>query len=277
MKIIKNTKVEPYLISDRVVWVKREDLCMAHVRFSKMRGVFSHMKNRKEKTIGVLDTFHSKAGWGVSLAGRSLGKKVVLFYPKFKGENEVRFFQRQAEKCGAVLIPLPAQRSSILFHKSKKMLIGNYEDSYMMPNALKLDETVTETAQEVMSLPDKFFGENYIWVVSVSSGTIAAGVISGLIEKKSQATVYLHMGYDRSEEGLRRYLGKKVLKLNGLFSLDVKIKIKIINEKYNYKDSVKYDCPFPCNIYYDLKAWKWLCENISFFKDKEILFWNIGS
>jgi len=36
-----------------------------------------------------------------------------------------------------------------------------------------------------------------------------------------------------------------------------------------------YQTPFPCNEFWDKKAWYWLENNISKFKGK-VLFWNIG-
>jgi hypothetical protein len=35
------------------------------------------------------------------------------------------------------------------------------------------------------------------------------------------------------------------------------------------------DPPFPCNPYYDLKAWEWLMKNKGQLEEP-ILFWNIG-
>jgi len=51
-------------------------------------------------------------------------------------------------------------------------------------------------------------------------------------------------------------------------------------EGYAYGDSVRCECPFPCSIYYDLKAWRWLCqvEVAESLADRgRILFWNIGA
>jgi hypothetical protein len=48
----------------------------------------------------------------------------------------------------------------------------------------------------------------------------------------------------------------------------------VVDEGYAYGDRVDVACPFPCDPYYDLKAWKWLTAR----EPREgILFWNIGS
>jgi hypothetical protein len=36
-----------------------------------------------------------------------------------------------------------------------------------------------------------------------------------------------------------------------------------------------YETPFPCNEFWDKKAWYWLEQNIEKFEGK-ILFWNLG-
>ena len=43
-----------------------------------------------------------------------------------------------------------------------------------------------------------------------------------------------------------------------------------------YSAAAEGDCPFPCNPYYDLKAWRHLVRNIEKYADP-ILFWNIGA
>ena len=55
----------------------------------------------------------------------------------------------------------------------------------------------------------------------------------------------------------------------------VNFKLIIIDEKYLYKDKVNENIPFPCNSFYDAKAWKWLKENIKDM-NRDFLFWNIG-
>ena len=75
--ITNNTPVELYQAGNLRVHVKREDLCcpLPGPSFSKMRGVAAHIANRPEGVIGVLDTFHSKAGWAVSWACSRLGTR----------------------------------------------------------------------------------------------------------------------------------------------------------------------------------------------------------
>lgn len=268
-----------YEVCGRTVYVKREDLCINKVAFSKVRGVYSHMKKRPESVIGVLDTYHSKAGWGCSVIGKKLNKMVVVYYPFYKGQTELRKYQVECLKNLAEVRGLPAGRSCILYHQAKKHLKENYPNSYMMPNALQLPESISENSKEVMTVPADLLHDTTV-VISISSGTIAMGVLNGFNLRNSNNDFHIHMGYSRSMKTVIKNFYEIVLPTSTIFGRS-KIRFDVIDEGYNYKDFVKYDCPFPCNPYYDLKAWKWMCENINneklFPKKEKILFWNIGA
>ena len=268
--LVEGTPVER--LSERLS-VKREDLCSPYPgpAFSKIRGVLKHIENRPESVIGVLDTYHSKAGWAVSYVSNHLGKSALDFYPRYKADGEgLRPQQEMARKYGAELYQLQAGRSAILYHRARKECAKR--GAYLMPNALKLPETVRECAEEFLRTPD--LGRYPNLVISVSSGTIASGVLLGFAKAGIYPTVWLHAGYSRSESELRRYISAKVPKL-AFWPSDV----HLIDEGYAYKDAAKTDDPppFPCNPYYDLKAWKWLHEGGSDRMKGEILFWNIGA
>ncbi len=253
------------------LYVKHEELCNPDgPPFSKARGVYAHLAKRKEKVIGVLDTSHSQGGWAVAQACKLLGKKCIEFFPVPKANpfwiGEV---QRKCLELNASAIPLPAGRSAVLYHAAKKRLpVGGY----MMPNALKLPESVYETALEVerTKLP-----KVDTVLVSASSGTIAAGVNLGLRyntmeDRYWNSTVIVHLGYSRPERAVQEYLG--LWMPYGAWG-----KICIVDEGYAYKDKAKDGPlpPFACNDYYDLKAFRWwMAEGRA--KYKRALMWNIG-
>jgi len=267
--IIVDTPIELYKIGGHEVWVKREDLCIQEAKFSKLRGVYSHLSKVPQKYIGILDSYHSKAGWGVSYICKELGKQAILFYPEYKYEPGYRDSQKNALRLGAELKPLQAGMQAVLFNTAKKQLREIYgSDAYMMPNALKLIESVDETANQVSLTTGELF-EDTTWVISISSGTIAAGVIKGLLEHKANVKVILHMGYSRSIDAVLKYLMKYVPNLH-------EIELIFVDEGYSYKQHVDGVAPFPCNKYYDLKAWKWLEANIESIETEKIMFWNIG-
>jgi hypothetical protein len=274
--LISNTPVETY--REFGLDVKREDLSCPPPGppFSKARGVWAHLKRIHHDTIGVLDTYHSQAGHAVAAACKLLKKRCINYYPEFKYEPGPREPQLKAEALGAELVPLAAGRSAILFHAAKAMI--EEKGGYMMPNALKLDESVRETAREVPNFgPGRKPYE--IVIVPASSGTIAAGVIAGFVMKcRTPPAFVIHMGYTRSKEELKDYILSKAKAacINGK-EWDDPI-MDFVDEGYGYKDKAK-DGPnplWPCSPYYDLKAFRWWMRTRHEIEGANVLFWNIG-
>lgn len=279
--IVDNTPLEAHLVNGIPVIVKREDLCCPFPgpSFSKIRGVVAHIKNRPESVIGVLDTYHSKAGWAVSYVCKELGKKAVNFWPRYKkdpAQGLPRDQQRTAKSLGALMSDLPAGRSSVLYHQAKKVMRERWNltqgESYLMPNALKLPESVTENAAEAERTAP-YLPATGILVISISSGTVAAGVLLGFYQAGilDSYEVVLHMGYSRSQETCLKYM-------ESVTGIALPNRVTFIDEGYGYADAAKGDpAPFPCNPYYDLKAWSWL-KSSTFLNQhqKPVVFWNIG-
>ena len=282
--LIKETPVEPiFTPENKIIYVKREDLSCPPPgpQFSKIRGVYPHILARpRAKTIGVLDTFHSKGGWAVAMCSYLLKKKCIVYYPHYTGDVALRESQYEAKKFGALCVPLPAGRSAVLYHTAKKLLAQKYgrlkfmeddESIYMMPNGLKLPESVEGTALEVMSTPEARTCDSV--VVSISTATLAAGVLRGLARLRNVLpNIFFHFGYTRSLPATMRY----VKNMSGYEGREWH-KFKWIDEGYAYKDRVTYLVHFPCNPYYDLKAYKWMMTNLNTIPGERILFWNIGA
>jgi hypothetical protein len=218
--------------------------------------------DRPEKVIGVLDTRHSQAGHAVARACQILGKHCINYYPEFKHEPGYRDPQRAAIELGAEVRGLPAGRSAILFHQAKKLTAA--ENGYMMPNALKLPESVSETAKEVLPV----YKVNTV-LIPISSGTIAAGVVKGFHQVGRMPTFIIHMGYSRSKEEVVRY----ITHASGINQP----KLVLIDENYAYKDEAKpgETPPWPCNSHYDLKAFRWWLA-VGREEYKQAMLWNIG-
>lgn len=266
--LVEGTPIQDYR-NEYGLWVKREDLSCPPPGppFSKTRGVFAHIAKRPEKIIGALDTYHSQAGHAVARACQILGKKCLDFYPEFKNEPGYREPQERAQDLGAKLIGLPAGRSAILFHRAKKLCLS--AGGYMMPNALKLSESVEETAKEVARARETLLAQMDYVLVPASSGTIAAGVIRGFHSLGLAPTFIIHLGYTRSHEEVEKYLRES----SGVADCD----IHLIDEEYQYKDKASEGetPPWPCNEYYDLKAFRWWMRSKE-YRGGETLLWNIG-
>jgi hypothetical protein len=285
--VLSDTPVEEYLCAGVPVLVKREDLCSPAPgpQFSKIRGLYPHLLNRPEKHIGILDTFHSKAGWATSYVCNALGKTAIVFYPQYKadweintadgvfrgGPGQLRPQQMHAQYFGAQLVPMPATAGYILEIRAKKLLTS-WPDSAMLPVGLKMPESVAENAKEAELTATKLEPLGSL-VVSASSGTVAAGVIRGfsLARRTIQRTI-VHLGYSRPIEG------KKGLRANMEHKAQMTLPhVEFVDEKYSYREAADGpDAPFKCNPYYDLKAWRWL-ESVAADLPKPILFWNVGA
>jgi len=243
------------------LYVKREDLSCPPPGppFSKARGVYVWVKKRPENLIGVLDTRHSQAGHAVARACQLLGKQCVNYYPEFKYEPGPREPQLRAKELGAELAPLPAGRSAILYHTARKLTEAR--NGVMIPNALKLAESVVETSKET-TLGERGF-ETVL--IPISSGTIAAGVIRGL---GTAPNYIIHLGYSRSHGEIRKYITD---------AAGIEARLTLIDEGYEYKDVAEDGPtpPWPCNPYYDLKAFRWWMKEGRKTYGSALL-WNIG-
>lgn len=271
---VNNTPVHDHR-DELGLFVKREDLCCpGGPNFSKTRGVYAHIAKRPERFIGVLDTSHSQGGWAVAQACQLLGKQCVNFYPQFKGRNELPPVQAITRDLGAQLLPIPAGPSWALYHSAKKWLAGGEAPPglhYMMPNALKLEESVSETAAEVArTFPSGLQASRMPVLVSASSGTIAAGVLRGLLGLGWAGPLIVHLGYSRSVEAVTSY----VRKMAGAGDY---ADFVVVDENYAYKDPARAGVvpPFPCNEFYDLKALRWWAAR-GREQYKTALLWNIG-
>jgi hypothetical protein len=196
---------------------------------------------------------------------------VVDYWPRYKATGTtLQPQQGHARELGAELVALDAGRSAILYHRAKADLERRYPGAYMVPNALKLPETVRETADEVArtELPPGAAG--MVWVISISSGTIAAGVLTGLDRLGLYPRVVVHLGYSRPATAVRAYLR------HHLGAALERFLLALVDEGYDYTAKApKPDAqPFPCNPYYDLKARRWLEEALPTLKG-DIVFWNI--
>lgn len=280
--VIHGTPWETYKLKGIDVHVKREDLCCPAPgpSFSKIRGADAKIKALKEEgvdKVGVLDTIHSKAGWGVAYLCKHYGLECIDFYPVYKAEFDeesctyaLRYNQLQSMELGATMVELKAGRSAILMHQAKKIFSFMTDgEGFMMPNALRLPETILATTTELLDHTSVEFFREGTWIISISSGTIAAGVIRGLAAADANVQVILHMGYSRSTGAAT----KAMHELNGGYWLD---DVYMVDEGFDYRDSVEPTAPFPCNKHYDAKAWRWLENNISDC-EPPIIFWNIGA
>uniref|UniRef100_A0A6M3IKX7 Uncharacterized protein n=1 Tax=viral metagenome TaxID=1070528 RepID=A0A6M3IKX7_9ZZZZ len=108
---------------------------------------------------------------------------------------------------------------------------------------------------------------------------MAAGIVKGVSELGLTPTLHAILVHKKDQIGMRDTImgmSNKVFAslvkgsdctLKGLFVHDL---------GYDYTDREMIRTGFPCNEYYDRKAYKFIHDNIHKLK-KPILFWNIGA
>lgn len=274
-----NTPVDLYVLKGIPVNVKREDLSCPPPGppFSKVRGIVDHFKKLKKagvQEVGYTETSISMAGWGVAWICKELKMKAVIFNPTYKNPCETLLYHReQWKKFGAEIIDIPTGMAKVNYYISRNILKERYPKGVMLSLGIPFKETIDATADQVLLTLKGITPRSVI--VSVGSGTIAAGVWQG-IEASGvlHCTVYGIMcrkgNVHLKEEKMEMRTG---LSESGLFRS--KTRFELVNPGWEYTEKSKVEAPFPCNPYYDLKAWEWLEENIEALK-QPILFWNIG-
>jgi len=277
--MICNTPVEKHLIEGQEIYVKREDLsCLSPgPPFAKVRGLYPVLEKLKRegiKVVGYTETSISMAGWGISYFCKSLGMKSVIFMPRYKdGLRHNQEFQiSKWREFEAEIIPIEKpNRMAINFYRARKILTERYASSVMLSQGLPFEETVQEVSIQASSISSHF----KTIISCIGSGAMIAGILRDLSFKKicnGAAPFVYGILVSKKDPAIMK---KRILKMAGMGGF-IKNSLSIIDYGYEYVDKEVCDCPFPCNIYYDRKAWKWLMDNITII-EKPILFWNIGA
>lgn len=256
--------IEEYRIKGKPVLVVREDLVAPWPgpNFSKIRGLYAHLLRLREAGMTEFasqDTSISRCGWGCSYIARELG---MTHYNVYAERRELKFYQRMSRALGGVMVPVRGSFSGAMIAQAKKQLPG----VHFLPIGLSLVETLEEHKRLLAHLP-KMRGSI---VVASSSGTIGAGVVYGL----QGGHVYAVM---------TSCFKNRLAKITGLVRLaearcgrkQGEVYLSVVDAGYRYTDAEMIDTPFPCDIYLDRKAWRWLELNIGQLEDP-VVFWNIG-
>jgi len=247
--------------------------------FAKTRGLLPYLQKLRERgtrTVAYMDTSISMAGWGLAYCAPLADLQAIVFYPRYK-EGPRHNIAEHAKRCtqlGAEVryLERPAQMS-INWYRVKNYLVDNYNDAVLLPQGLPFMETLYSVAEEVNNVPKAALGGTL--VVSVGSGTMLAGILTGLNQNNIRQHVH---GILVSEGDVVATTHKIISKSCGRMMAGHwwKNYLQLYWTGYKYIDTVEMNIPFPCNKYYDAKAWRYLAENLHIL-EKPILFWNIGA
>jgi len=297
MLINDETPLEPYTVDNRVIYVKREDMACnpPGPPFAKVRGLYPKLVQLKQQgiqTVGYTDTTISMGGWGVAYFAKELGLNCYVFYPQHSPlRHNLPKHLPLWEELGAIPVPLLPSRLSIMQLRAKKIFRTNntkLDRHYMLPNGLPFKETVEEVSRVYVSaaLTNKHIFNNATIVVAVGSGIMLSGIIKGVLIANARCGIKPHviksvLVSKKDPSGIR----SKILLNSGhpahnspysLFNPDIPMQ-HVIDDGYEYEQEVdNSQIPFPCNRYYDAKAWAWLRKNLWQLNDP-VIFWNLGA
>jgi 1-aminocyclopropane-1-carboxylate deaminase/D-cysteine desulfhydrase-like pyridoxal-dependent ACC family enzyme len=270
---LDKTPLEEHKFKNCTVYVKRLDLCSPFPgsNIAKTIGFYKYLLKVKERgirNIGVVDTLISRSGWAISYLCEKLGLKCYEFYPKKR--NQINFNQLMCKSFGAEIIPQTDARYSIRYARAKKHM-SDIPNSYMIPYLNLVEENAIEIEKAVYQLLNQIRCNTII--LSVGSGASLAGVVRGISQSDKMNIEVIGVLVDKNVNINMRM--KKIQYLISYFNFQRLPKIKLVNYGYNYVQPELTPTPFPCDIYYDRKAWKFLVDNIDKLKEP-ILFLNLG-
>jgi hypothetical protein len=144
------------------------------------------------------------------------------------------------------------------------LLYVNDRGGFMLPFGLECPEAVEAVKQEANRIPPEFIKGGTL-VVCCGSGVTLAGLLSGLpVLPRKIIGVSSGRSLNKIVACLRRYV-KRLPRC-----------LELYDASMPYSLALSFPCPFPAHPNYDLKAWKFLLDNLQNCR-KPILFWNIGA
>ena len=278
--ILDDTPIEEYQIRNRIIYVKREDLCAKPPLppFSKARGVVEALiKLRKSgiEVFGYTESSISMAGIAIAAIAKRLNLKAVIYDPQYSAIHKKKpehlsvldFHRTKWKELGARVIPIKAGMVKVNYYICKRDLARRYPNSIMLPLGLPFQETIDETAR----IAAEYNGQFKTVVICIGSGTICAGIIKGM----PRTSVYGIMSRTGNADNKRKTILTRARFIEtGL--LGKEIAFRCINPGWEYTTPSRAEPLYPTHDWYDLKAFQWLIENIDRLKSP-ILFWNIGA
>lgn len=263
----QHTPIESYVVNGRRVNVKRDDLygrspAPPLAKLRGMRIVLRRLYDDGVRLTGCWDTRVSKLGLGLAACCRELPEmRCIVSYPTKKGEPEPVAISK-ARELGAEVYAIQGSRISICFAKARTHVAD--KGGVMLPFGLECFEAVDGVAKEAATVPREKI-EGGTLVVSCGSGVTLAGLLSGLPIFPDKL---IGLSSGRSVNNILSCVGRYVKNLPSC--------LEVHDAVVPYSRSLDYPCPFPSHPNYDLKAWKFLEDNLHDYSDP-VLFWNIGA
>lgn len=258
----QNTPIEEYKINGKKVLVKRDDLMGDNQHFppwGKLLGIKSLIdKLDPAKPIVQLNVYGSWSGWALSRLAPD--HEVFVVHPKTK-KITGDYLDRITAAHGR-LIPIRANMMRVLYSQAK-----NYAEDHgyqMLPYAFD-NEIYVGTMQRRFLRALNNLPRVDTFVVSSGSGVTLSGLAQAFFQHNPKGKVYSVCV--SSEASINRMTKRYDLG---------EAAIHVVKSEYAFDDTMPHvSVPFPCNQFWDKKAWHWLTENPEVIQGRT-LFWNLG-
>ena len=260
MKINYNTPIEQYQVGNKTIHVKRDDLQGDGVElppWAKLTAIEKLLNEAgldRKVPIIQLSIRASYSGWALSQLGKAAGYDIKIAYPNSK--NFPQHLIDQWESFGAESVPIRPNVNSIVLSWMKKK--AEEEGYQYIPYGF--DHPVYHNHwKETLAKYDDY--DNL--VVCAGTPVTCLGMSEGFPGRR----IYLP---STSKE-------KTVLRRLKKYGLENDERISVHPTEFDFYDEmVDFNVPFPCNRYWDKKAWFWLTQNIETLEGKT-LFYNLGA
>ena len=260
------TPIKSYTIEDKKVYVKRDDLMgdgTVHPPWGKLTALKNVLTTIKpSKPLIHLSVYGSWSGWALAEVSKELDYEFIMAYPDSK-----KFPQHILEKSENVL-PIKPNMMNIMYNKVGQ--IAREKDYIRLPYAFDHSAYIATQRERLREVKEVFDFDHL--VVSSGSGVTCLGMMMehepwpSLFDARNKRTFHTICV---SSKGT---IKKKFQKHN----IEPTEQINIIKSEFEFDDMMDwYETPFPCNEFWDKKAWYWLEKNIQKFEGR-ILFWNLG-
>lgn len=246
--------------------------------FAKTRGLLPYLQTLRERgvrTVAYMDTTISMASWGVAYCAPLADLHAVVIFPKHK-DGFQHYVEAHAKRCtqlGAEVryLDRPTQLS-INWHRANAWVKEEYNDAKLLTQGLPFNETIYSVANEMQNIPEAALGGTI--VTAIGSGTMASGILTGLAIHHKLQTVH---GVLVSEGDIMKTKRKIIRRVVGTaWKGRIYKYLQLYWLGHEYQQAEESPVPFPCNKYYDAKAWAYLVAGLQQLK-RPILFWNIGA
>lgn len=258
--------IQTFMLRGKEVHVKRDDMHNGMLDlppWAKLEGVNRILENLKnDKPVVHLTVRGSYTGWALAYFGKEYGHDIKIAYGDSK--NYPKESLLKIEQYGAELVPLKPNMMKVLYNGMTNLA----EEREWQLSPYALDHTAYHNYWE-----EKLTGYDINFdnlVVCAGSGVTSVGMIRGFLDLENyfmKRKVYA-VTTSSIDSVVRKFKEHSVYFPTNVFVKDTPYEF--------YDDMPQFKTPFPCNPYWDKKAWWWLEQNIEKI-DGSILFWNIGA